>query len=96
MATCLNVSPATSSLRVNRLYNIVVLHRFRHYNRGPLTLINNTANVVNSPSNGSRRHGLLARRALHRGITYVGGRLTGFLSFRDSTPGGTRLIGGCS
>lgn len=96
MATCLKVSPATSSLRVNRLYNMVVLHRLRHYNRGPLTLVNNTANVVNSPSNGSTRHGLLGRRALHRGRTYVGGRLTGFLSFRSSIPGQTRLIGGCS
>ncbi len=92
----MNVSPATSSLRVKRLYNMVVLGRFRHYKRGPLTLVNKTANVVNSPSKGDRRHGLLSRRALHRGMRYVGRRLSQFLSFSDSTPGRTRLIGGCS
>lgn len=63
---CYNFSPATSDLRLKRLIPLLYLGHFRRTNRGPITLMNNTANLVNSPDFGTTRHGLGARRAIRR------------------------------
>lgn len=90
---CVNFSPATSDLRINRFVTLALVGELRRTNGGPVTLVNKNANVVNSPDNEASVHRVLAGRAVGRGYSYFGGRVSGFVSFSSK---GTLVMGGTS